>query len=177
MRGASVQKSIKTLHDMESLFQDQRAVRSDRPDRVLYTVERWEPVASGTEGALCWGVTTLEPGCVGQEFYMTHGHFHANATRGEYYGTVQGEGLLLLMDRSRRTWAERMKAGSLHAIDGRHAHRVVNTGDSPLIFWACWPSDSGYDYEAIVREGFGARVVASGGGAVVLFESGDAAKV
>jgi len=77
---------------------------------------------------------------------MTHGHFHANPTRAEYYTTAQGEGRLLLMDRERKTWMEVMSPGSLHYIDGRYAHRVVNTGNVPLIFWACWPSDAGYDY-------------------------------
>ena len=176
MRGAPIKKSSKTLGEMQGLFRDDAAT-GDEATRVLYTVQRWETVPPGTEGALAWGVTRIEPGRVGEEFFMTHGHFHANPSRGEYYGAVQGEGLLLLMDRSRRTWAERMSTGSLHAIDGRHAHRVINTGGSPLIFWACWPSDAGYDYEAIVRDGFGARVIAKSGSAILEFENGDATAV
>jgi glucose-6-phosphate isomerase, archaeal len=56
-----------------------------------------------------------------------------------------------------------MSPGSLHYIEGQHAHRVANTGDSPLIFWACWPSDAGYDYATIAERGFGSRLIAKDG--------------
>jgi glucose-6-phosphate isomerase len=52
-----------------------------------------------------------------------------------------------------------MAPGTLHSISGRHAHRVANVGHEPLIFWACWGSDAGYDYATIREHGFGARVV------------------
>ena len=35
--------------------------------------------------------------------------------------------MLILMDRERNTWAERMMPGSLHYIPGGVAHRVANT--------------------------------------------------
>ena len=164
MSGAPVRESAKTLAQMRPLFSDQAAADVMDGEQVLYRVQWWETVPAGTVGGLYWGVTRIEPGRIGDEFYMTHGHFHADPSRAEYYGTVEGEGMLILMDRSRKTWAERMSAGSLHYIDGRHAHRVVNTGDAPLVFWACWPSDAGYDYSTIASEGFGARVLKTGDG-------------
>jgi glucose-6-phosphate isomerase len=63
------------------------------------------------------------------------------------------------MDDDRHTWSEPMSPGTLHYIDGRHAHRVANTGKEPLVFWACWASDAGYDYGTIAEHGFGARLV------------------
>ena len=62
-------------------------------------------------------------------------------------------------DRDRKTWMEPMSPGSTHDIDGHHAHRVVNTGDEPLIFLVSWMSDCGHDYQSIKAEGFGKRVV------------------
>jgi glucose-6-phosphate isomerase len=94
---------------------------------------------------------------------MTHGHFHADRTRAEYYATAAGHGMLMRMDDERKTWGEEMSPGSLHYISGQHAHRVVNTGDVPLIFWACWGSDAGYDYGSIREHGFGARVLQRSG--------------
>jgi glucose-6-phosphate isomerase len=94
---------------------------------------------------------------------MTHGHFHADRSRAEYYGTVSGQGMLIQMQDDRRTWGERMFPGSLHYIDGRYAHRVANTGTTPLTFWACWPSDAGYDYATIADRGFGGRLIAKDG--------------
>jgi glucose-6-phosphate isomerase len=166
MSGEPVMRSTKTLGQMGALFHDRDAVAKLDPTTPLYSVAWWAPVPAGTVGGLYWGVTRIEPGCVGDEFYMTHGHFHADATRAEFYATAQGEGMLVRMDRDRKTWAEVMAPGSLHAIDGRHAHRVVNTGSAPLIFWAAWGSDAGYDYAAIEREGFGGRVLRRDGKAV-----------
>ncbi|MGA2806551.1 MAG: glucose-6-phosphate isomerase family protein, partial [Terracidiphilus sp.] len=98
----------------------------------------------------------------------THGHFHLKRDRGEYYGTIGGKGMLVLMDQDRVTTADVMFPGSLHFIAGGIAHRVVNTGDEPLLFWACWPSDAGHDYGSIKAEGFGARVLYRDGGPVLI---------
>ena len=58
-----------------------------------------------------------------------------------------------------------MKPGSLHYIPAGAAHRVVNTGDDPLRFVACWPSDAGYDYDLAGAKRFGARVLKQNGSA------------
>ena len=163
MMGAAVKESRKQLKDLGGIFHDEARRKQADPETTVYQVQWWEPAAPGSEGGLFWGVTTIFPGRVGDEYFMTHGHFHANRTRAEYYGTVQGEGLLVLMDENRHTWSERMDPGSLHYIDGRNAHRAVNTGDAPLIFWACWPTDAGYDYATIREQGFGARVLSVNG--------------
>jgi glucose-6-phosphate isomerase len=76
--------------------------------------------------------------------------------------------LLVLMDESRATRTDAMFPGSLHYITGGLAHRVVNTGDEPLLFGACWPSDAGHDYSSIKAKGFGARVLLRGGGPAVI---------
>jgi glucose-6-phosphate isomerase len=104
-------------------------------------------------------VTEIQAGQVGDEYFMTHGHFHAKRDRAEYYGTIQGSGSLILMNEKRETRAEEMTLGSLHYIPGRTAHRVANTGTEPLSFWACWPSDAGHDYATIDSYGFGARMI------------------
>lgn len=163
MTGAPVKESSKRLKDLGGIFQDEALRTKAESDVEVYSVRWWEPAAPGSQGGLFWGVTTLFPGRVGDEYYMTHGHIHANRTRAEYYGTAQGGGMLVLMDENRRTWSERMTPGSLHYIDGRYAHRAVNTGDTPLIFWACWPTDAGYDYATIRAHGFGARVLCVNG--------------
>jgi len=133
------------------------------PAAVVYSVQWTEPVSAGTVGGLFWGATTIEAGCVGDEYYMTRGHFHAVRDRAEYYGTVSGSGMLVLMEEDGATRVEQMSPGSLHYIPGRVAHRTVNTGDVPLVFWACWPSDAGHDYATIAEKGFGARVMRGDG--------------
>lgn len=159
MSGAPVQESAKKLGDLNGIFSDAAALALLDPETEVYRVRWWAPVQAGDEGGLFWGVTILQPGKVGGEYFMTHGHFHANRTRAEFYTPVRGKGMLVRMDEQRRTWGEAMAPGTLHAINGHHAHRVVNVGDEPLTFWACWGSDAGYDYATIRERGFGARVV------------------
>ena len=57
-----------------------------------------------------------------------------------------------------------MVPGTVHYVPGNVAHRVVNTGDEPLVFLAIWPSDAGHDYARIRTTGFGKRVVLRDGG-------------
>jgi glucose-6-phosphate isomerase len=150
--------STKLLGQLAGTFSDTSAWRAMDPETVVYRVQAWCPLAEGTEGAQFWGNTVVEPGQVGSEYFMTHGHFHAKRERTEYYATVAGEGALILMDETRKTWMEPMSPGSLHFIAPRIAHRVANTGSKPLHFVACWPSDAGHDYEAVRQHGFGARL-------------------
>lgn len=104
------------------------------------------------------GITYLMPGKVGNEYFMTKGHFHSNIDRAEFYWGVEGEGMLIFMNEKREVWAERMYPGSLHYIPGGVAHRVANVGNDMLIFAASWPSDAGHNYETIAKYGFARRL-------------------
>lgn len=152
--GMNVHTAHKRMSDLEGIYQDAAAFKAKNPDEIVYDIQYFLPVAKGTEGGLFWGNTTVYPGKVGSEFYMTKGHFHAIRNRGEYYSTVLGEGALLLMNEKGETRWEPMSPGSLHYIPGNTAHRVANIGESPLTFLACWPADAGHDYGTILREGF-----------------------
>lgn len=154
-----VRESVKTLGQLTGIFANEAAWRAMDPDTVVYRVQAWCPVPEGTEGAQFWGSTVVEPGRVDSEYFMTHGHFHLKRDRTEYYGTTQGEGALILMSEDRETRIEPMSPGSLHFIPPNTAHRVANTGDVPLRFVACWPSDAGHDYGSIRELGFGARLL------------------
>lgn len=158
LNGENVLHESKRLSELAGIFGDNMAFLQMDGSRLVYEVYSWAPVPQGTEGGLFFGLTHLFPGVVGDEYFMTKGHFHAIENRGEYYWCIQGEGLLLLMDKQRETRAERMFPGTLHYIPGFTAHRVVNTGSRVLRFGACWPSDAGYNYDPIVADGFSRRV-------------------
>jgi glucose-6-phosphate isomerase len=158
LKGSDIIHQVKNLGALNGIFEDQAAF--DRMDaaQTAYEVDIWCPVENGTQGGLFFGLTHLYPGQVGDEYFMTIGHFHAIENRAEYYWGIEGEGILLLMDKDRSTRAERMVQGSLHYIPGYTAHRVVNTGTGILKFGACWPADAGYNYNVIMNEGFSKRV-------------------
>jgi glucose-6-phosphate isomerase len=166
--GNNVRETVKTFGQLQGLFQHGNDLEPMDLNTIIYRVHWYAPVPEGTEGGLFWGTTVIEPGRVGDEYFMTHGHFHVKRDRAEYYGCIEGRGMLIMMDTARRTWAEGMAPGSLHYIPGNVAHRVANTGQAPLKFVACWPSDAGHDYEAIREKGFGARVFARNGEPVLV---------
>jgi glucose-6-phosphate isomerase, archaeal len=171
MHGESVQSYVRKLGQLDGVFRDHNSWRSIDPETVIYSVQWQEPVPQDTEAGLHWGSTTIEPGLVGDEYFMTRGHFHARRNRGEFYCAVQGHGMLILMGEDRSARVESMSPGSLHYIPGHTAHRTVNTGEIPFIFWACWPSDAGHDYATIAEQSFSARVLHRNGAPEVVYES------
>jgi glucose-6-phosphate isomerase len=166
--GEPVSNVRRTLGDLRGIFANEHARAAMDQSALAYRVEQYQPVPEGTDGGLFFGCTFLEPGVVGNEYFMTKGHFHARIDAAEYYWCIRGEGVLLLMDQNRRCRAEHMNAGSLHYIPGRHAHRVANIGSQTLCFGACWPADAGHDYDTITKFGFSARVVRVNGSPAVM---------
>ncbi len=158
-----LRSSEKKLGDLQGVFHDEQAWRHSDPTAVVYRVWWWQPVSEGTEGGLFWGTTEIQPGRVGDEYYMTRGHRHRIADRAEFYATIVGNGMLVLRDDAGNARTEDMTPGSLHYISGNVAHRVVNTGTVPLRFVACWPSDAGHDYDVATNGGFGIRVIERNG--------------
>jgi glucose-6-phosphate isomerase len=161
-------ESEKRAKDLSGVFADEKALKLLDPDLLIYNVQAFMPVKENISGGLYFGTTIIQPGKVGSEYFMTRGHFHANADRAEYYWGVQGEGMLILMDEKRNTRAEKMFPGSLHYIGSNIAHRVANKGLEPLIFGACWPSDAGHNYEEIKKNGFSARLMEINGNACLI---------
>ncbi len=159
IKGKSIIKSIKRLKDLAGIFEDNNAFLKLKQEEIIYSVQAILPVDEGVEGGLFYGKTILEPGKVGNEYFMTKGHFHKKADRAEFYWGILGEGVLLLMDEERNCWAEKMFPGSLHYINAFIAHRTINTGDVQLSFGACWPSDAGHNYQEIIDNGFSARLI------------------
>jgi len=145
--------------DLKNLFRDEEARSEILQDKVIYNVEAYLPVNEGTTGGLFFGITRINPGKVGDEYFMTRGHYHALADRGEFYWGIKGTGALILMTRDRKIRYEKMYPGSLHYIPAHTAHRVANTGNELLSFGACWPSDAGHDYDEIATNGFSGSLV------------------
>jgi glucose-6-phosphate isomerase, archaeal len=159
LKGEPVQRSRKTLGQLCGLFQDEAARQSLDPQTLVYNVQYWRPVPEGTEGGLYWGTTTVEPGKVGEEYFMTHGHFHLARNRAEYYATLHGQGALIFRTENGETSHQIMSPGSVHYIPGNTAHRVANIGKTRLVFLASWPSDAGHDYGTIRESGLGVAMV------------------
>jgi glucose-6-phosphate isomerase, archaeal len=149
-RGEVVERRLADLRDA---YEQEPA----EPDRVAYRVFLVD--APPTNANLICSTTVLEPGDVAGEYFMTKGHFHRVRDRAEVYLGLAGDGRLLMATEDGRWQVEPIRAGTLTYVPGGWAHRSVNVGAEPLVFFAAYVGDAGHDYEAVARRGFPVRVV------------------
>lgn len=78
-----VQRKSTTLGSLSGIFADAVAWQSLPAALAVYQVEMLPSVQQ--EGELFVGTTHLQPGRVGDEFFMTRGHFHQRPEQAEFY--------------------------------------------------------------------------------------------
>ena len=152
------------LSDLRGMFGDgaaEAAMADDDP--LVYRVYDAHDTPQ-VEGQLLFSTTVIEPGRVGDEFFMTRGHYHAKSDRAEVYYGLEGEGFLLLQTRDGQVDAQRITPGAAAYVPPHWGHRTVNTGATPFVFLAVFPADAGYDYGSIREHGFAARILAGDDG-------------
>jgi glucose-6-phosphate isomerase len=147
------------LSDLKGLFTD-----TDAEAALLYENPLIYHVYEATHqpkvpGQLMYGTTVIYPGKVGDEYFMTKGHFHGLRDRAEIYYGLTGEGLLLMMTPEGAINTQVMYPGAGCYVPPHWAHRTINTGSHPFSFLAVWPADAGYDYGTIAERGFASIVV------------------
>lgn len=155
---------IRNLSDMVALFKDgEEVLKNTNPE--LYRFWTIEP-APGEAGEMAFGVTDLYAGTIGDEFNMTHGHYHEGAGAEIYFG-LSGSGLLLLQNREGDLETIEFKEGTVTYIPSGWGHRMVNTGDTNMLFIAVWPTGIEHDYDAMYTHNFKVRVLKGEDGVVI----------
>jgi glucose-6-phosphate isomerase len=118
---------------------------------------------SSRSGDLVFGVTRMQPGTVGSEFYLTRGHLHAVADRPEIYRGEAGRGVMLLESPAGETRALEVTPDTVCYVPPYWVHRSVNVGPDELVMSFCYPADAGQNYAVIEHaHGMRRRVVAAG---------------
>jgi glucose-6-phosphate isomerase len=112
-----------------------------------------------------FGTSVLQPGAVGDEFFMTRGHIHVRADRPEIYVCESGHGVMHMEAPDGETHPLPMRPGSIVYVPPYWVHRSVNVGPEPLITVFCYPADAGQNY-GIIEQSRGMRtlIVRDGGG-------------
>jgi glucose-6-phosphate isomerase len=115
-------------------------------------------------GELMSGLSVVHPGKVGEEYFMTKGHFHAKLATAEVYYCLKGEGLMV-METPEGEWAvEPMRPGHVLYVPPLWAHRSINTSsDADLVNFFIYPANAGHDYGSIENQGFRKLVVETDG--------------
>jgi glucose-6-phosphate isomerase len=121
-----------------------------------------------TTGNVLSSTTVIESGTIGREYFMTKGHFHEVRDRAEIYVGLAGEGRLVMAREDGEHAVEPMRRGTVNYVPGGWAHRSVNVGEQPLVFFAAYVGDAGHDYATIEAEGFPVRIVRGDAGPEVV---------
>lgn len=118
-------------------------------------------------GHLMYCISKLQPGMVGDEYFMTKGHYHTIPNTAEIYLCLRGYGYMLMKTSDGQFHAEEFAPGRMVYVPPYWAHRSVNTGDEPLISFCVYPGDAGHNYGDIESEGFLKRVKRRNGTPVI----------
>jgi glucose-6-phosphate isomerase len=152
---------VRRASDMHGYYADEAALErliAEKKNPVHYEV--FEVPVPEDYGHLMYCISTLQPGLVGQEYFMTKGHYHSVPNTAEIYLCLRGEGYMVMKTSDGKCVAERMTRGRMVYVPPFWAHRSVNTGASePLISFCVYPAEAGHNYGDIATEGFPKRVL------------------
>jgi glucose-6-phosphate isomerase len=151
------------LSDMQGLYVDSQAEATLLKENPLIYEVYSATQNPKEEGQLLYSTTIIRPGRVGDEFFMTKGHFHAKGDRAEVYFGLHGDGYLLLQTPEGTVNAQRMTPGTAAYVPPYWGHRTINVGTENFVFLAIFPADAGYDYSTIAERGFAKILVARDG--------------
>ncbi|MGB9629871.1 MAG: glucose-6-phosphate isomerase family protein [Thermodesulfobacteriota bacterium] len=161
-------KNIRRLSDMRGMFFDAEA--EDRilknEDPVIYFFN--EKILPEENGHLQMATTTILPGKIGEEYFMTKGHYHRRPDTSEVYLGLEGEGCLLIQTEKGDFESIWIKPGVVAYIPPYWGHRMANTGSTPFVFFAVYPGDAGHNYGDIEKTGFVKILVEKNGKATLM---------
>jgi glucose-6-phosphate isomerase len=150
---------IRKASDMKGYYADENVLNEiikKGNDPLHYEV--FEVPVPEEYGQLMYCISKLQPGKVGDEFFMTKGHYHTVIQTSEIYYCLRGEGYMMMKTSDGQCVAEKMERGRMVYVPPFWAHRSINTGNEPLISFCVYPGDAGHNYGDIVTEGFPKRV-------------------
>ena len=153
----------RTLSQVKTIFYDRSAADAllENGDPLIY--EFYELGAPENAGDLAFGTSITYPGKVGDEYFMTKGHYHAVLDTSEVYFTLSGAGFMLMEGAGGDVRLQPLEPGRAVYVPKRYAHRSINSGAVPLITFFTLRGDAGHDYGSIAEKGFSKLIVERGG--------------
>jgi glucose-6-phosphate isomerase len=147
------------LSQMKGMFADSAAFDKTlaKGDQLIY--EFYELGYPELAGDLAFGTSICYPGKIGDEYFMTKGHFHTILDTAEVYYTLSGEGCMLTENPEGDVVLHPLLPGDVVYIPKRYAHRSINTGKVPLVTFFVFRGDAGHDYGTIETKGYRKLVV------------------
>lgn len=151
---SGAESSKRYVSSMRGMYADEAATEEmiKNGDPLVY--EFYEMGAPEKDSDLAFGASITYPGKVGNEYFMTKGHFHTVLETAEVYYCLSGEGYMLLESPEGDWSAQPLKPGVMVYVPPRYAHRSINTGSVPMVTFFCFRGDAGHDYGTIETKGY-----------------------
>ncbi|KLU62254.1 glucose-6-phosphate isomerase [Peptococcaceae bacterium CEB3] len=151
--------SQRRLSNMKHMYFNDEAYNKmlDADDSLVY--EFYELGTPENAGDIAFGTSIVYPGKVGNEYFMTKGHFHNVLDTAEVYICLQGQGFMLLENPEGDWKTEELRPGQAVYCAIRYAHRSINVGNEPLVTFFAFRGDAGHDYGTIEKKGYRKLIV------------------
>lgn len=158
---------VRNASAMCGYYQDEAALRQliAHDDPVHYEI--FEKTIPEEYGHLLLCISKLYPGRIGDECFMTKGHYHTIRGTAEVYLCICGKGYMMMKTADGQCLAEPMQRNRMVYVPPHWAHRSINTGDEPLISFCVFPGDAGHNYADIATEGFPKRIFIQDGKEII----------
>ena len=147
------------LSQMKGMYADTAAYEKMTASEDPLVYEFYELGAPENPGDIAFGTSITYPGQVGEEYFMTKGHFHTILDTAETYYTLSGEGYMLIENPEGDWEAFPLSPGKTVYVPKRYAHRSINTGSTPLVTFFAFRGDAGHDYGTIEEKGYRKLIV------------------
>ena len=138
----------------------------EKENMLVY--EFYEMGVPENPGDLAFGTSICYPGKIGDEYFMTKGHFHSILETAEIYLCIRGYGLMLMENPEGECTYEVLSPGKMVYVPKRYAHRSINIGKEPFVQFFAFRADAGHDYGTIEAKGFRKLVVEQDGDFAVI---------
>jgi glucose-6-phosphate isomerase len=131
-------KITRTLKDMKNYY-DKNEVKKILKKRnpIIYQV------FIKKIGKLSSGLTVINPGSIGKEYYFTKGHKHKKPSP-ELYILTEGKGRLITQNKTCKIIT--LNKNKVFTVPKTSAHRLVNIGNKKLKVLTIYETDTGHDY-------------------------------
>lgn len=157
------------LSDMRGQYLDEATYQAKLSQQDVLIYQVYELKRPEVAGELLHGLSIVHPGKVGDEFYMTKGHYHTVLETAEIYYILKGVGYMVMETPEGDYAVEELSAHKVLYVPPRWAHRSVNVSkEEDLVMFFAYPGNSGHDYGTIETMGFRKLVVERDGEVTII---------
>lgn len=155
------------LSSMKGMYHDPKAYEAMlQDDPTVYSFYDMDVPKEASD--LAFGTSICHPGKVGDEYFMTKGHYHEVLDTAEVYHCLQGHGMMM-METMQGEWSvKELVPGRVVYVPGGWAHRSINVGSKPFITFFVFRGDAGHDYATIEKNSFRKCLVEKNGEPTVI---------